>query len=128
MSDSAVVTGKVAFSNLTEHESYMGQSTGKYSLVITLDAENAAQLSDAGIRLKDYNDTQQRKFSSKFVVPVVDMDDQPHSGEIPRGSVVRILYKNGDDHPQWGVTPYLNRVRLVELAEFAGEDETPEEF
>jgi hypothetical protein len=33
----SVVTGTVAFANLAEHEVYNGQSTGKYSLVLSLD-------------------------------------------------------------------------------------------
>jgi hypothetical protein len=31
----SVITGKVAFANLTEHEVFNGQSTGKYSVVVS---------------------------------------------------------------------------------------------
>jgi hypothetical protein len=121
---SNVVTGKVAFSNLTEHEQYRGQSTNKYSLVVTLDEAEAQKLADLGVRLKDYEGVAQRKFTSQFSVQVIDLEDQPVSGELQRGSEVRLLYKLGDDHPQYGPSCYLNKVRLVSTGDF----ETPEEF
>ena len=41
---SQVLEGTVAFENLTEHEMYNGQSTGKYSLVLSLDEGDAESL------------------------------------------------------------------------------------
>jgi len=123
-----VTSGVVAFSNLTEPEMYQGQSTGRYSLVVTLGEAEASKLEDMGIKLKVYNDNKQRKFASKFHVPVVDLEDHPMSGEIPYGSTVRLLWKASEDsHPQHGVATYLNKVRVVELAE-AMDMEEPEDF
>ncbi len=122
-----VTEGVVAFSNLTECEQYQGQSTGRYSLVITISEAEAAKLGDMGIKVKEYNGNSQRKYSSKFHVPVVDMDNRPVSGEIPFGSKVRVLWKDGDAHPVHGVPTYLNKVRLVELSE-NGDVEEPSDF
>ena len=129
-----VTAGNSAFSNLTEHEDYQGQSTGRFSLVITLDEQEAKKLENMGVKIKTYTNPEtgvtalQRKFATKYHVDVVDIDGSPVSGEIPYGSKVRLLWKASEDaHPQHGVGTYLNKVRVVEFAEGSDED-TPEEF
>ena len=122
-----VTSGVVAFSNLTEHELYDGQSTGRYSLVITMEPNEASKLADMGVKIKEYDGKEQRKFASKYHVGVVDVDDRPVTGEIPYGSKVRVLWKDGIPHPQHGVGTYLNKVRVIEFAENEGE-EAPSEF
>ena len=119
-----VTQGVVAFSNLTEPEQYQGQSTGRYSLVLTIADGEVSKLEDMGIKVRSYEDTRQRKWASKFHVPVVDAEDKPFVGEIPYGSVVRVLWKAGDAHPVHGVATYLNKVRVVELSE----GEAPDDF
>ena len=47
----AVLEGLVAFENLEEHEIYQGQSTGKYSLVLSLDEPTADTLAGSGVKL-----------------------------------------------------------------------------
>ena len=122
-----VTTGVVAFSNLTKHEVYEGKDTGRFSLVCTMSDADASILEDMGVNVKTYDGKKQRKFASKFFVPVVDLEDAPFQGELPYGSVVRLLWVAGPSHPEHKVPTYLNRVRLVELADgIAGE--TPEEF
>ena len=125
-----VAAGVVAFSNLTEFDVYQGKSTGRYSVVIVLDEPSASKLADQGVKLKDYNDTKQRKFSTKYKVDVVDTEDEPIQGEIPWGSDVRVLYSTGPAHPVNGTPTYLNKVRLVSYPE--GFDpstaEVPDEF
>lgn len=125
---SEVVTGKVAFSNVTEHEVYKGRSTGKYSLVITLEADQAKILEDLGITLKDYEGTAQRKFASKYGVDVLDIEGNPYSGEIPRGSVVRVLFTLGNVSQEFGQLVYLNKVRVVEEAALTDDDDVPSDF
>jgi hypothetical protein len=122
-----VTNGVVAFSNVAEMETYEGQSTGRYSLVIKLDEKDASALADMGVKVKDYKGEAQRKFASKFKVDVLDIENEPVQGEIPYGSKVRVLWKAGDPHPQHGVGTYLNKVRVVEFAESDGM-EAPEEF
>jgi hypothetical protein len=121
-----VTTGVVAFSNLTEFDTYNGKSTGAYSLVITMEPNEAAKLEDMGVKVRDYKGTSQRKFRSQYHVPVVDLDNHPVAGEIPYGSTVRVLWVAGDMDPEHGLRTHMNKVRLVEVAESSVED--PEEF
>lgn len=46
--------GIAAFVNLTETDKYNGQDTGKYSLTLTMDDEEAVALENMGIKLKEY--------------------------------------------------------------------------
>ena len=113
----AVLTGKAAFVNLTETEQYQGQDTGRYTLTVTLDDDGAQMLSQQGVKLRDYEGTAQRKFSSKYPVKVIDAEDNPFIGPITRGSTIRLSYKTGPAHPVHGTPTYLNAVRVIELAE-----------
>ena len=119
-----VITGVVAFSNLTQHDFYKGKDTGYYTLTITMDAENASKLEDAGVVVKDYEGKPQRKFKSQYTVDVIDAEDNPVEGEIPFGSEVRLLYTTGDAHPEHGVPVYLNKVRVLKRSV----TEAPPEF
>lgn len=113
----AVLEGNVAFANLDEHEVYQGQSTGKYSLVLALEGADADMLAEKGVKLREYEGTKQRKFSSKFDVPMFDSEGMDWRGRLTRGSKVRIQYQEGDEHPVHGVSTYLNKVKVLELAE-----------
>jgi hypothetical protein len=115
----AVAEMKVAFSNLRETETYQGQDTGRFTLTGTLDDATAEMLSAQGVKIKEYENMAQRKFASKFPVKIIDANDNPFTGDIPRGSTVRISYKTGPAHPVHGTPTYLNAVRVLELAEDA---------
>lgn len=119
----AVLTGKAAFINLTETEQYQGQDTGRYTLTVTLDDDAAQMLSEQGVKLRDYEGTAQRKFSSKYPVKVIDAEDNPFIGPVTRGSTIRLSYKTGPAHPVHGTPTYLNAVRVLELADDAGIDD-----
>lgn len=126
-----VVSGTVAFSNITEHDVYKGKSTGNYTLTITLSDSEAQKLSDMGVQIKTYAPAEgapklQRKFKTKYHVPVFDLDDRPVKGELPFGSEVRVLFTAGEPSEEHGTPTYLQKVRVVELAEAA--TEVPEEF
>ncbi len=119
----AVVEGTIAFENLDTHEMYQGQSTGKYSVVISLDDNTAEQLAGLGVKLREYEGTKQRKFSTKYDVPVMDAEGQPFAGRIGRGSKVRLLWAEGQPHPVHGTATYLNKIKVLEVAEQGeGED------
>ena len=119
----AVVEGTIAFENLDTHEMYQGQSTGKYSVVISLDDSTAEQLAGLGVKLREYEGTKQRKFSTKYDVPVMDAEGQPFTGRIGRGSKVRLLWAEGQPHPVHGMGTYLNKIKVLEVAEQGeGED------
>lgn len=114
------IEGVVAFSNVTQHDVYNGQSTGKYSVTITMDDDVAEELASKGVKIKEYQpeDTvfKQRKFSSKFDLRVIDAEDNPYSGEIPRNSRVRLLYNLGPAVGEHGASTYLNAIRVLEEA------------
>jgi hypothetical protein len=119
----AVLTGKAAFVNLTETEQYQGQDTGRYTLTVTLDDDAAQMLSQQGVKLRDYEGTAQRKFSSKYPVKIIDAEDNPFIGPVTRGSTIRLSYKTGPAHPVHGTPTYLNAVRVIELADDVGIDD-----
>jgi hypothetical protein len=123
---SNMISGTVAFSNLTEHDIYKGKSTGKYALTVTLDDASAKQLESQGVKLKNYNDTQQKKFTSKYKTESLALDNSPYVGEIPRGSKVRVLYALGQESTEHGTGVYMNKIRVVEEAD--REVDVPEEF
>ena len=113
----SVLQGTVAFANLDQHEVFNGQSTGKYSLVLTLDEPEAEALAKNGVKLREYEGLKQRKFSTKYPVDVIDTEDEPFRGRLTRGSKVKILYAEGKPHPVHGTPTYLNKVRVIELAD-----------
>ena len=117
-----VTEGTVAFQSLREHDVFNGQSTGKYTLTIMLPEDNAKELEEQGVKLKDYEGNAQRKFSSKFSVPVLNPDGTPFTGDVTRGSKVRIQYQYGNPHPVHGVATYLNAVKVLEVAESSTAD------
>ena len=114
------IEGLVAFSNVTEHEVYKDQSTGKYSLTITLDDDVADELSSNGVKIREYQPEdkvfKQRKFTTRFDLRVIDAEDKPYSGEIPRNSRVRLLYNLGNQGGEHGIPVYMNAVRVLEEA------------
>ena len=81
----------------------------------------AEKLSSEGVKVKDYEGTAQRKFASKFPVRIVNANDEPFTGPIPKGSKVRVQYKLGDSHPVHATPTYLNAVRVLELGEESGD-------
>jgi len=121
----SVINGVVAFANLAEHEVYNGQSTGKYSLVLTLDDSEAEKLEKEGIKLKMYKNQAQRKFATKFEdFAVIDNDGEPVSRTSVRyGDKVRVKYNLGNEHPVHGVAPYLQAIRVVEKGEVTLDDD-----
>ena len=113
----AVVEGVVNFSNVTEHDVYNGQSTGAYTLTITMSEDDADVLADQGVKIKDYQGNKQRKFKSKYEIKRFDADGNAYIGEIPFNSKVRLQYKLGPAHPVHGVPAYLEKVKVLEEAE-----------
>tara|TARA_R110000868_G_scaffold7096_1_gene38824 strand:- start:119 stop:484 length:366 start_codon:yes stop_codon:yes gene_type:complete len=113
----SVIQGKVAFVNLVEHEVYEGKTTGKYSIVLTLDQDEAEKMLAQGVRLRSYEDTQQRKFTTQYDVPIYDVDNNKFIGQITRGSIVKVQYSTKEPSPIHGLVPYLDKIRVLELAE-----------
>ena len=118
---SQVIEGTVNFSNVTQHDVYNGQSTGAYSLTITMSEEDASALSADGVKIKEYEGAKQRKFKSKYDIVRVDSDGNRFEGEIPYNAKVRLKYKSGPAHPVHGTPTYLEAVKVLELPEMTEE-------
>ena len=124
-----ITEGVVAFSNLSETERYNGQDTGKYSIVITMEQEEADKLTAEGITVKEYKNQPQRKFVTKFPqFSVLDADGNPVPKEIPYGSKVKILWHGGKPHPTYGVAPYFKKIKVLEYADNMEMGEEDEDF
>jgi hypothetical protein len=112
------VEGEVAFCNLKEFDTYQGKSTDKYTITVKLDAANADALTDAGVQVKDYKGTPQRKFATTYEVNIFNPDLSPwEKGEIPYGSKVKIMAKVSDEpYKDYGCSTYVNQVQVLEEA------------
>lgn len=124
----SVITGTVAFANLTEHEEFNGQSTGAYSIVLIPDEEGTDKLEAEGVKLKTYKNQPQRKFKTKFDdFEILDLDGEKLSRSSVRwGDTVRVKYNTGKPHPVYGTPTYLQAIRLVAKGE--GADDYDSEF
>ena len=123
-----VINGTAAFINLKEHEMYQGKSTEKYSLTVTLDDKSIDQLARQGVKMRSYapegsEPQQQRKFASKFDVPVYEANGDEFMGNVTRGSLVRVQYSLGAEHPVHGFTPYMDKVKVMELASSSSDED-----
>ena len=125
MSDTLVVNGTVAFSHLQEIDEYQGKPTN-FNVTVTLDDASAKQLEDMGVKLREYEGSQQKKFTTTYKPQVLDMNNDFVNAELTRGSKVRVLAKLGNDNADYGVKAYLQKVRLVEMADNL--DSVPDEF
>jgi len=124
----AILEGTVAFESLRETDKFNGQDTGKYSVTLTLDDSDADALEKLGVKLKSYEGKRQRKFASKYQPMVFDREGRPYTGSVPYGSRVRIVWTEGQSHPVHGVTPYLNKLKVLEIADTNMEDDDPSDF
>jgi len=114
---SQVIEGTVNFSNVTQHDVYNGQSTGAYSITITMSEDDASALSSNGVKIKDYEGNKQRKFKSKYDIALFDAEGNKYNGEVPYNSRVRLKYKTGPAHPVHGTPTYLEAVKVLEEAD-----------
>jgi len=123
----AVTEGIVAFSDLTTTELYEGRDTGKYTITVNMEQEEADKLTNAGINVKEYKNQPQRKFVTKFPgFAVLDAEGETIPKHIPWGSKVRILWEPGKPHPTHGVAPYFKKIKVLEMAEHAGGEDDPD--
>ena len=122
MTEPQVVEGIVNFSNVTAHDVYNGQSTGAFTLTITMSEDDANAFAAQGVKIKDYQGNKQRKFKSKYAIKRFDAEGNNYEGEIPFNSKVRLVYKLGVEHPVHGVPAYLEKVKVLEEAEMSDND------
>ena len=115
----SVVSGTVAFAHLDKHEMYDGRSTEKYSITVVLDEDSASKLEAEGVKVKEYKNQPQRKFTTKFdEFAVIDNDGEPvRKDSVRYGDKVRVKYNLSAPHPVHGTGVYLQAVRVVEKGE-----------
>ena len=112
------VEGEVAFCNLKEFDTYQGKRTDKYTITVTLDEFNAEALTKAGVQVKDFKGTPQRKFSTTYEVGIFNPDMSAwEKKEIPKNSKVKIYAKISDEpYKEYGCSTYVNQVQVLEEA------------
>jgi len=128
MKETFVTEGIAAFINLASTEIYNGKDTEKFSIVLNMDQDEADKLRAKDVIVKEYKNVPQRKFASKWDVPVFEVDDSMASKHIPYGSKVRVLWEKGDPHPVHKTIPYLKKVRVLEYAEGVSGEGKNEDF
>ena len=127
MSKLAFIEGSVAFSNVVETAVFKGTDTGRFKITVTIDPEFVSQLEEAGVKLKSYEGTEQKAFSSKFQPEILDVDGNVMEldEELPRGTSVRVLYSTGPANPMHGVGVFVSKIKVLAMAEDAV---APEDF
>ena len=110
-----IVLGKTKFKTaLTQHDVYQGQSTGKYAVQLELDDSAAKELSSMGVKIKEYEGTPIRKFTSRYEVPVYINANEQWDKELPNGTQVKLEYVT-KKHPTAGEVPYMKRILILEM-------------
>jgi hypothetical protein len=112
----SVSEGYIAFSHVLTEDQYQGQDVG-YNITLCMDDTEASKLKELGVNVKDYMGVGQRKFKSGYSIDVLDDSGQALalSEELPRGTKVRVQWKQGNTHPQHGLATYANRVKVLEM-------------
>jgi hypothetical protein len=139
-----ITKGIAKYVYLDSTEKYQGEDTGKYTLTVALDDKEAKALEKEGVKVrtiksydKDGNEDggsyKARKFSTKYPLSfeMIKTDDGEAIGhDFGAESVVQVLWKAGNEHPQHGVATYLTAVKVLERTEGyrSADDETNEFF
>ena len=112
----SVSEGYIAFSHVLTEDQYQGQDVG-YNITLCMDDTESSKLKELGVNVKDYMGVGQRKFKSGYSIDVLDDSGQALalSEELPRGTKVRVQWKQGNTHPQHGLATYANRVKVLEM-------------
>jgi hypothetical protein len=131
----SVSEGYVAFCHVLTEDQYQGQDVG-YNVTICMDDKEASNLSEMGVNVKEYKGVGQRKFKSGYSIDVLDDAGQMLGldEELPRGTKVRVQWKQGNTHPQHGLSTYANKVKGFEMGTgdiplaFEATDDDPTDF
>lgn len=117
------VEGTVAFCNLAQHEIYNGKDTEKYTILITFDEKTKDNLASKDIRVKEYNDKYQRKFTTRYPFKFNGETVEKIDKEIMWGSKVKIKFAYGNPSPVWGMATYIDSVDVLEDASQVREEQ-----
>ena len=138
-----ITKGIAKYVYLDSTEKFQGEDTGKYTLTVALDDKEAKALESEGVKvrtIKSYDEDgnedggsyKARKFSTRFKLPfdmIQTTDKEAIGHDFGAESVVEVLWKKGNEHPQHGVATYLTAVKVHERTEgYRSADEETNEF
>jgi hypothetical protein len=138
-----ITKGIARYVYLDGTEKFQGEDTGKYTLTVELDDKEAKALESEGVKvrtIKSYDEDgkedggsyKARKFSTKYPLSfemIKTVDGEAIGHDFGAESVVEVLWKKGNEHPQHGVATYLTAVKVHERTEgYRSADEETNEF
>ena len=132
-----ITKGIAKYVYLDSTEKFNGEDTGKYTLTVSVDDKEAKTLEDAGVKVRtikteDGGSYKARKFSTKYPLSfemIKTADGESIGHDFGAESVVEVLWKKGNEHPQHGVATYLTAVKVHERTEgYRSADEETGEF
>lgn len=121
-----VIEGEAKYCSLDKTDYYDGKDTGRYTLTMLLDdnPEAVEKLESQGVKIREYKNQKVRKFATTYGdFPIVDEEGNPTDRDVPWGSIVRVQYSLGNDHPVHGVSTYMNKVKVLKRGEAMIEDD-----
>ena len=121
-----ITKGIAKYVYLDSTEKFQGEDTGKYTLTVSLDDKEAKALESEGVKvrtIKSYDEDgkedggsyKARKFSTKYPLSfemIKTVDGEAIGHDFGAESVVEVLWKKGNEHPQHGVATYLTAVKV----------------
>jgi hypothetical protein len=139
-----ITKGIAKYVYLDSTEKFNGEDTGKYTLTVSVDDNEAKALEKAGVKVRtiksydadgneDGGTYRARKFSTKYPLSfemVKTSDGEAIGHDFGAESEVEVLWKAGNEHPQHGVATYLTAVKVSKRTEGykSSDDETNEFF
>ena len=118
-----ITEGIASFINLAQPDVYDGKPTEWYNITLTLEEKESEKLRDEGVLVNEYKNQGQRQFKTKHPIEVVDVEGEPMTKNFPYGSKVRVQWSKGPEHPKHKHATYLQKVRVLEMAEGLGDDD-----
>jgi len=117
-----VTKGVAKYVYLDSTEKFKGKDTEKYSLTIAVDSKEAKKLEAAGVKVKTLKDEDGKEYlARKFSTQWQLKDDMIRlaTGEIIGSdfgaeSLVEVLWKGGDENPNFGTPTYLTAIKVLE--------------
>ena len=119
-----ITKGIAKYVYLDSTEKFQGEDTGKYTLTIALDDKEAKALETEGVKVRTIKTEDGGSFE---MIKTVDGESIGH--DFGAESIVEVLWKKGNEHPQHGVATYLTAVKVHERTEgYRSADEETSEF
>jgi|TARA_Y100000289_G_C3904089_1_gene140885 hypothetical protein len=126
MTNRHVIEGDVAFCHLRTPDVYKGAPKDNYEITVSISDEDSEKLKAQGVKVKDYNGTAQRHFTTKEKLTIFSPDMTVWDGdEIARGSRVKLVYQlSKEPYDNYGYSAYVSDIQIIR----AGARPIPPEF